>query len=320
MDALARSLPQAEYDPVRGLGGYVVSEAALAALKRHPEFNEAWRTVAVSLIKQYRGTRLLNALINDCGRNAIAVLALYLHRTATPGDARSGLTVSRMKAICADQDIASPGRIEALIMMMRAFGFVRPLPDGSDRRVRRLEPTERLIAILHERWDTVLGAMTPIFPDAGHARAALSDEAFERALVQRFGVYFLSGFRLMDDPETMGLFGQRNGGLAIAFSLVTAGGPREPDDMARPVPISISALARQFGVSRVHVRKMLRDAAAAGYLAWPESRGAEITVLPPLVEAVQNFFANAFLFMRHCANEAFDELAATHETAIARAR
>lgn len=319
MDALARPLLQAGNDPARELGGYVASETALAALKAHPKFDEAWRHVAVSLIKQYRGTRLLNALINDCGRNAIAVLALYLHRTAAPGDARSGLTVGRMKAICADQDIASPGRIEALIMMMRAFGFVRPLPDGGDRRVRRLEPTERLTAILHERWDTVLGAMTPIFPEAGHARAALSDEAFERALVQRFGAYFLSGFRLMDDPETMGLFGQRNGGLAVAFTLLTAG---TPDDLARriPVPVSISALARQFGVSRVHVRKMLRDAVAAGYLAWPDSRGAEIVVLPPLDEAVRNFFGKAFLFMRHCANEASDEIAVSRGSAVVQAR
>jgi AraC-like DNA-binding protein len=316
MDALARPLLHAEKDPGRGLGGYAVSDAALAALKTHPKFDEAWRHVAVSLIKQYRGTRLLNALINDRGRNAIAVLALYLHRTASPGDVRSGLTVGRMKSICADQDIASPGRIEALIMMMRAFGFVRPLPNGGDRRVRRLEPTERLIALLHERWDTVLGAMTPIFPEAGHARDALSGEIFERALVRRLGMYFLSGFRLMDDPETMGLFGQRNGGLIIAFSLATAGGPGA---QLTPVPVSISALARQFGVSRVHVRKMLRDAAAAGYLVWSQSRETEILVLPPLYEGVQNFFAKAFLFMRHCASEALDECAAARETAIAHA-
>ncbi len=314
MDALARPLPQAGNHAAGDPGGYAASETAVAALKAHPKFEEAWRHVAVSLIRQYRGTRLLNGLINDCGRNAITVLALYLHRTAAPGDARSGLSVGRMKAICADQNIASPGRIEALIMMMRAFGFVRPLPDGGDRRVRRLEPTERLIAILHERWDTVLGAMTPMFPEAGHARAALADAAFERALVQRFGEHFLSGFRLMDDPETIGLFGQRNGGLAVAFSLVTVGAAHEP------APVSISALARQFGVSRVHVRKMLRDAVAAGYLAWPDGRATEIVVLPPLVEAVQNFFANAFLFMRRCANEASDELAAARGAGLAEAR
>lgn len=316
MDALARPLQQAGDDPARGLGGCAVSHEALAALKAHPKFEEAWRHVAVSLIKQYRGTRLLNALINDRGRNAIAVLALYLHRTASPDDIRSGLTVGRMKSICADQDIASPGRIEAMIMMMRAFGFVRPLPDGGDRRVRRLEPTERLIAILHERWDMVLGAMTPIFPEAGHARAALADQAFERALVQRLGMYFLSGFRLMDNPETMGVFGQRNGGLIVAFNLVTAGEPGAHD---APVTVSISGLARQFGVSRVHVRKMLRDATAAGYIAWPHGRASEILVLPPLDEAAQNFFAKAFLLMRQCASEALDEVAAARGAGVAQA-
>jgi hypothetical protein len=67
----------------------------------------------------------------------------------------------------------------------------------------------------------------------------------------------------------------------------------------------------------VHIRKMLRDGATAGYIAWPNSQ--EIRVLPPLHEAVQSFFANAFLFTQHCTNEVFDEIAASRGTGIAQA-
>lgn len=314
MDAITGHLWRDAGEPSRGFGGHVISGAEIAALKAHPQFDQAWRQAAVAGIKQYRGVRLLNGLINDRGRDTVALLALYLHRTASPGDARSGLTVSRLKAICADQDIASPGRIEALLMLMRAAGLLRPLTAASDHRVRRLAPTERLTAMLHERWDGVLAAMTPIFPEAAAARTALADEAFERALVQRFGATFLTGFRLMDDPESMGVFTERNGGLMVVFSLVTAGEP------GAPVPVSISALARHFSVSRPHVRKMLHDAADAGYIACTDTRQTQVLVLLPLYDAVQTFFAKAFLFLHHCIGDVRDELAAAHGTGLAQGR
>jgi hypothetical protein len=199
-------------------------------------------------------------------------------------------------------------------MLMRAAGLVRPVPGAGDRRVRQLAPTDRLTAIMRERWGGVLAAMTPIFPEAADARAALADEGFARALVTRFGVAFLAGFRLIDDLESMGVFTDRNAGLMVAFTLATAGDPAR----ATPVPVSISGLARQFRVSRVHVRTMLRDAAAAGYIDWPDGRATTVIVQPPLYEVVQNFFANAFLAMRYFANDAFDELAAERETHVAR--
>jgi DNA-binding GntR family transcriptional regulator len=101
----------------------------------------------------------------------------------------------------------------------------------------------------------------------------------------------------------------------IAFSLVTAGGP---DDFPphQPVTISISALARHFGVSRGHVRKWLTDAADGGYIARSGADDSAIAVLPPLHAAVENFFGNAFLFMRDCARRAFDEVEAERNIAI----
>jgi len=83
----------------------------------------------------------------------------------------------------------------------------------------------------------------------------------------------------------------------IAFALVTAGGADNFPPRG-PVKVSISALARQFGVSRVHVRTLLRDAASAGYIVWPDGIDAKVIVLPPLQDAVETFFASAFLYMR----------------------
>ncbi len=283
------------------------SEADITALKAHPRFAEACRQAALDGIRLYRGNRLFNTLLNDRGRSAVSLLALYLHRQWQPDDPRSGLTISRLKALCADQNIGSPGRIEAIVMLMRVFGLLKPAPGAADRRVRRLEPTERLVAMLHERWFGLLKAMTLVMPEAHSIRAALADEAFEGVLIRHFGAHFLDGNRMIDDPVARSLIGDRNAGLMIVFSLAAAGGP-DNFPPRQPVTISISALARHFGVSRGHVRKWLTDAAESGYIARSGADDTVITVLPPLQAVVENFFANAFLFMRACARRAFDEV------------
>lgn len=315
MDSPTTALKQADDEPASPTERPGLPEAEIVAVKAHPRFPEACRQAALSGLKLYRGNRLLNTLVNDRGRSSIGLLALYLHYERRPEYPRSGLTLSRLKAICADQNIGSPGRIEAVVMLMRVFGFLQQKPSTADQRVRHLVPTERLISTFNERWKGLLAAMAQVMPEAETIRKALNDEAFDRAFVRRLAEHFLAGVRPMDDPRARELFGDRNAGLMVVFSLMTAGGP-DNFPPRTPVGISISALARHFGVSRVHVRKLLRDAVDAGYLARPDGEDATFIVLPTLHAVVENFFANAFLFMRDAGQSAFAEVQATRKMAI----
>lgn len=279
------------------------TDADVAAVRAHPAFPAACRQACLTGIRYYRGNRLINLLLGDRGRSAISLLCLYLYHQRRDDDPRSGLTLTRLKAVCADQNLASPGRIEAFVVLMRVLGFLRQDNDPDDRRVRRLTPTERLFAAHRDRWFGLMEAMTPVLPDTPALRACFADPTFERAFILRGGENFLAGFRPFADAETRELFGDRNAGLTIAFSLVTAG---EEDDFPPrgPVTLSISALARQFGVSRVHVRKLLRDATEAGYIARPGGDNAGIVVKPKLADAIAGFFARTFLVARACALDA----------------
>jgi len=303
MDRVKAPRDPSTFQSSQNAGNPKASDAEIAALKAHPQFPEACRQAAVSVITLYRGNRLVNALMNDRGRSAIIFLALYLHHQWRAEDPRSGLTMSRLKSICADQNIGSPGRIETFVMLMRMFGVLKHMPSPADQRVRRLAPTERLTAMLYERWRGLLDAMTPVMPEAATISAGLADETFARGLVRRLGEDFLAGKRPLEDRRARELFGDRNAGVMIALSLITAGGPGAfpPHN---PVAVSISALARQFGVSRVHVRKLLRDAADAGYIRRATTDGAMIDLLPPLHAAVESFFTNAILMMRDSARGA----------------
>jgi hypothetical protein len=277
--------------------------AEVARLREHPQFVPACRQAVASTLALYDGNRLINLLLGDRGRSAISFFCLYLHALRDSGDARSGLTLTRLKAICADQNVASPGRIEAFAVLMRVLGFLQKSPGDNDRRVRQLIPTERMFAAYRTRWTGFIDALAIVQPQAVRLHQDFNDPAFLRGFLRSSGDRFLAGFRPIADPRARALFGDRNAGLVIAGSLLMAGGA---DDFPprHPLSLSISALARQFGVSRVHVRKLLRDAAQAGFIARPDGDNAGIVVLPPLVDAIFDMFANLFLVMIHSAQDA----------------
>ena len=124
---------------------------AIAALRAHPRFAEAWRTAHIGFIDLWQGNRMLNSLVNDRGRLLISLFAVHLHLLSRPNDPHSGLTVSRMTTLCAEQNFCSPGRAKAMLMLMRVFGYLAPSPNEADRRLRRLVPTEHLMSLHRER-------------------------------------------------------------------------------------------------------------------------------------------------------------------------
>lgn len=68
----------------------------------------------------------------------------------------------------------------------------------------------------------------------------------------------------------------------------------------RPVSISISALSNHCGVSRPHILKLLRDAAATGFIDIIGAETQRIVILPRLSDALQNFIATTFVFVAYC--------------------
>jgi hypothetical protein len=239
--------------------------------------------------------------MDDRGRLLFGYLALYLDAKRDPADATSGLTPTRMAALCSELAICSRGRAAAMLSLMRFAGFVRPDTSSSDRRQRRLVSTAKLHALLHDRWQVHFSAMAPLLPDGAALVAALDDPAFVRALVIAMGERFRAGFRFMTDAPELGLFAERSGGLLILASLITAGDPDDSLPPTRPVPISIAGLARRFSVSRPHVLKLITDAAEQGLI---ERSEAAVRIAPALGDGLMNFFARMYLFFADCAREA----------------
>lgn len=279
-------------------------EAKIAALRAHPAFPQAARNMAIGLTGFYRGGPLLNWLMDDRARVVLSHVVLHCHFARDPADPASGLTPTRIKQLCREFDLCSPGRATAMVSLMRFAGFLAVDPDAADRRRRPLVATPKLLDLLRPRWRSHFISGIPVFPDGADLAARLDDPVFVRAFVAAMFSRYEEGFRLIMYTPGLGLFGDRSAGMMIASTLLAAGADDDTVPPSRPFPISISALSRRFNVSRIHVAKMLRDAANEGLLTRAGDKGEEITLAPALADALSVFYANAFIYFFDSAREA----------------
>jgi DNA-binding MarR family transcriptional regulator len=213
-----------------------------------------------------------------------------------------------MKDLCVETQLCSRGRVEVMLGLLRAAGYLAPASEPADRRRRLLVPTDKLLALHRQRFQMHFEAMEAALPEAALAGAAFDDPDFMPAFARILGRHFRAGLRLLTHAPELLLFAERNAGMVILFCLLLAG---EADDVfppTRPVPVSISALGTKFGVSRKHVLKLLRDAEREGFLQRTGDRNDRVVLLPRVHEGAQMFFATMFLYLAGSAGEALTEI------------
>jgi hypothetical protein len=289
------------------------SEAATAALIVHPRFAQAGRIVAAGLVALYQRERIVNLTMPDRVRYIISVFALHLHFAGRPNDPHSGLIASRLAKLCVERKICSVGRAEAMLGIMREFGHLVPAPSEEDRRLRRLVPAESLFAWHRRRCTHFFAASAKVMPQYADAFAAFDTAEFMPKFMRHLAESHVAGFHYVEQVPDIKLFYERNAGGAILMSIMLAGAGDETFPPSRPVSISLSAIARDFEVSRVHVRRMIQDAVSAGLL---ERIGADQLKIPPrLADAVRRLAATYMLHYTHCARLAHADM--TQESAVA---
>lgn len=285
----------------------IMTAAEIAALAAHPRFTDARQVLALGIIEDHTANRLLNRVFNDRGRFVIGMFAQYLHHFRLDGESEAGLTAARLRALCARTGISSPGRATALLGLMRFAGYLSRAPRdrvGSDRRQRLLVPTARLVALQRQRWLRQLTALSLITPEGARGRELLGQAWFERALLGHMVRPYLGGFRFVDQVPELARYIERNGCLLILAKLALPSGAAPASSAPPP---TISGLSSEFGVSRAHIRNLLEDAAADGFVERPAGLRQPIVVRPALVRAVDRFFATGLAYAAHCVRLALAE-------------
>jgi len=285
-------------------GQFILTSQALTALRAHPSFAEAMRVSAQSLIALHRRNRVMSWILSDRTLALIGHSVIYLSLDERDDDKQSGLTSSRFRNFCTSNRLCSAGRASAILAFLRLTGHIEAIAHPSDRRVTQLRPSEKLMEIARARLERQFEAIRLIRPDIEPAIAALGDPDFETVMFHNLGTWFVSGSRLLDRAPGIRLFAERDVGMLILYSLMLAGEADDRPVPMKPVPISISALAKQFQVSRTHVLRLLRDAETAGLLTRGGNKAETVTISPDLAEDMENLQAGLFQLLATCAADA----------------
>ena len=268
--------------------------------RRHPAFPEAVRRNAESLLSFYERQPLLNHLVSEEARWLTGGFILFLHFTRDPEDPTSGATLARVQALAASHRLASPGRIAALVGLMRLGRFIVQVRAGADRRVRRLEPTPALMTYSRRHLAAQLGPLALVSPEDDYCALHEKDPTFMSRYYREAGRLYFAGGRIPELIPAIRLFMARDAAYMILLRLWLS----DPDGAIpprRPVSLPYGEVGARFGVSRAHVRKVMEAAAAAGYLDLQAEGGRAIRVLPPLVDLFEDCLALQLAYLAHCA-------------------
>jgi DNA-binding MarR family transcriptional regulator len=282
----------------------LISDASVAELQRHPDFEAAVAASMRGSIELHQGGKLSNWILNDRARAWFGHALLYLHAAARPDDPLSGLTPARIRDLAVGAGICSAGRAAAMLSLMRVAGYLERAPVAGDKRVRRLAPTAKLLDVQRQRLRRQFEAIAIVLPEAQAVLASLGRPEFENALALAIGEEFMSGTRLLSRSPDLKPFAEYSAGMVVLFSLMLATEQQGSFAIGNSIAVSISELARRFRVSRTQVLRLLREAEEDGFLARAATNYESVVLRSKLKRDMLNMFAMIFLLLAGAAAEA----------------
>jgi hypothetical protein len=234
----------------------------------HPAFPDAVRAMAEQLLALSASDRAIDGIFKDAGRYIAAASAAAM---------ASGVTLAGIKRLCAKFGLLSPGRARAMLLYLRYLGYVslrRERPAGRPARYR-ISPAFR--AAWQAHLTIVLNAAGLIEPAAAQAAERLDEPAFFECFCRLQLDGLAEGIRHWDpDMPFVRVFINRHAGTQIVWALLVQHGDGG-FPYAGPLAVSKSALARRFGVSLMHVKRLFADAISEGLIEQDEGHRPFLT-------------------------------------------
>ena len=194
-------------------------------------------------------------------------------------------TMQRLKQLLQLYGVSSPRRIEDIVARFVETGYLESRVSPSDRRVRPLAPSDRMVAHDLDWLAAYYKPLALLYPDPGYAAPLGRDRTYREAHRRVSMELAPYAAQLMDRNAPIMLFMCRDAGMMILLKLLALA-EATPDAAAR---VSFAAIGDPFGISRTHVRNTLQDAERAGLVSLTEG---SIALLPPLFAAIDRFLAD----------------------------
>ncbi len=270
----------------QGSGGEDLQQAFMA----HPSFPAAMRRLSRNMVDMAASDRAFDGMAKDIGRYVSSLAAIYL-------DASGGITLPRLKEMCTQIGIASPGRARAILLYLRFLGYV--VPAGDDGRTALYVPTKALLNAWQQQIRLTLEAASLVEPDAHLVSQRLSDPDYLRALSRIYGDGMLVTASLSTETPFMRIFLNPHAGMQLIHHLMLQADADDAYPPRRPVPLSIAPLSRQLHVSRAHIARLISAAEGEGMMA--RTTDDSVIFLEPAREMIRNILAVRLTQMLFCA-------------------
>ena len=259
--------------------------ANILRLMAQPQFPAAARALAAVTLDGTDSNPGLATVFKDAGRYVAAMWTLYLH-------AGGGMTLPQLKQICASSGYVSPGRARLLLQVLEHIGFVRPVPPQPGQRARAYVPTPAFITAWCGHLVAAIRAAALIEPGIAIVADRLNEPALFQAFlrIQAARLHALAASQTEIPPFQRVFMHRYAGNMVSALFLVSDAGQEFPCEA--PMPIRLNLVAARFGVSHLHIRRMLNDAMKAGLLDYG---GAGTVTLSPEMRMTMRFFSAAQL-------------------------
>lgn len=263
------------------------ADRTTAAILAHPKFAEARLAYFDHLDRIYGDNPFLNKLMMQGGRMMLFFLIICLANAYREEDRGSWPTLANLQRALAPMQLASRGHISHLVGRMVQVGFLRSTPSPVDARTRLLTPTPAMLA--HDQ-DWLLAHYAPLavlFGTSDYALPLAGDGAFQAAqrgvAAQAFAQL---ASPLLDNPIMLFLAGH-DAAFLILTGLAGAAARASSDEASIPY----TELSRRYSVSRTHVRRLLREAEANGWLTSASEGPRTVRLHRSLLQGLDRFIA-----------------------------
>ena len=273
------------------------------AVYRHDNFQAALRLFAQLSIEIFHRNFMLVRVVSEETRYMIgaALLALCLNRD--PSDPSSGATLSKLRLFSAQNNLSGPNRVSALVALMVHSGYLRQDSVSFDRRVKRLELTERGLSLAHSFTVAMLRPLQLLSEKHKYEDVLHSNPRFIGNFYAEILRLYAEGGRFAPKIPVYSLFVDQNGGREILFILWLALIDAEAAGQ-RTVSCSYGEIARSLGVSRGHVRRLIESSEKNGLLIIQAAGGRSVELLPKFVDLVETMAALEFALVLRAADTA----------------
>ncbi|MGH8288063.1 MAG: hypothetical protein ACREV7_03425 [Steroidobacteraceae bacterium] len=253
-------------------------------MRASPRYADAARVFAGAMLAQAEADRALDALLKDAGRNVAAKCLAYLHVTG-------GLTLPRLKALCASTGLVSPGRARLLLMYLQHLGYATPAPRCEAKAARRYDPTPRFLATWRRHMRATLESAAVVEPAVSRVLTSLDTPGVFESYVRYISDAYLEGLKDIDiEDPFFRTFMHSYAGTQIVHGLVVAAGDGFPP--RDPIAFHPTETAKRFSVSRLHVRRMMDAAQGGGLLRLAEG---SLVLTAAGVAAVDHVYATQLI-------------------------